>query len=421
MKPLVLCSFVVMATMSTGLAAGAASDSQRAFLDDEAILAAWESTYASIRTMSVSFVHQLVDFQPPPMPSDDLDGLPPPAPFRHPQNKRIEDGKRHYERRSRAEGSFEAPEWVEYAFDGKVSQSYSSSTRTAVISPGLTGASHDTENFFRRVMCLMIHNTPDVLRDEYPNGIPELSLWFRLGKLRGKLIVRPRLESVAGESCHVVEAIDDSDIGGKPRELKTVYWMAHDKGMCLMKYQMLKDSKLEAEITIERTAVVEMDGNKIWYPQNAHMTTFRFGTIKYEVTVTDFVPNVEVDDSTFRLAYPPGTRVSDRVLGLSYVVGGGYPNGGVSTVHDISSAEKKETSTETMEPTAAGGQSSPDSAIEKAERLADRDMAKEEGPVPDAPPPDEKKILGVQSLSILGVVALGGLGLLLWHRRSAKT
>lgn len=57
------------------------------------------------------------------------------------------------------------------------------------------------------------------------------------------------------------------------------------------------------------------------YPQKACRAVYSdiLGTIENELTVMEFVPNVEVDDRTFILEYPPGTHVSDRVLGISYI------------------------------------------------------------------------------------------------------
>ena len=296
------------------------SESSQSFLNAEEILAAWESTYGSIRTMRFSYVDRLVDFQPSQTPEDNPDE-PPPNPGKKNHVERIEEGKRYHLRYSLAENGFKNPEWlVEYAFDGKITQSYMGSTKSGVVFLGQRSGSEEIDEGLKRFMFLTNHNTPDVLRDEYPNGIPELALWFKLGKLRGKVIVRPNLEYVAGQPCHVVEVIDDSDVGGKPRELKQVFWMAHDKGMCPMKFQMLQNGELEKEIAIEKIAVIDIDDSSIWYPQKAYRTVSHdeIGTIRNELTVTDFVPNVEVDEDTFRLDFIEGTQVADRTSMKSY-------------------------------------------------------------------------------------------------------
>jgi len=296
------------------------SDSQKSFLDDEAILAGWESTYGSIRTMKFSYVDRLVGFQPSQTPEDNPDE-PPPNPGKKIHVERIEEGKRYHLRYSLAENGFKNPEWlVEYAFDGRITYNYMGHAKSGVVFLGQRRGNEETDEGLKRFMFLTNHKTPDVLKDEYPNGIPELALWFKLGKLRGKVIVRPNLEYVAGQPCHVVEVIDDSDVGGKPRELKQVFWIAHDKGMCPMKFQMLQNGELEKEIAIEKIAVTDMGDNSIWYPQKAYRTISHdeIGTIKNELTVTDFVPNVEIGESTFRLDFIEGTQVTDKNSMKSY-------------------------------------------------------------------------------------------------------
>ena len=292
----------------------------KSFLNAEEILAAWESSYGSIRTMKFSYVYRLVEFQPSQMTEDNPEEpLPNPTKIKHVE--RIEEGKRYHLRYSLAEDGFNNPEWlVEYAFDGKITQSYMGSTKSGVISLGQMGGSEETDEGLKRFMFLTNHKTPDVLKDEYPNGIPELALWFKLGKLRGRVVVRPHLEYVADQTCHVVEIIDDSKVGGEPRELKLVYWIAHDKGMCPMKFQTLENGELENEIEIEKIAVTEMDNNRIWYPQKAHSAVYieEIGMIRNELTVTDFVPNIEVNEDTFRLDFIEGTRVTDIKSMISY-------------------------------------------------------------------------------------------------------
>jgi len=293
-------------------ASAAAVSSQKAFLNSEEILTAWESTYGCIRTMSVSYRNVLVDFQQPQAENVDPD-ITPTNLVKHIQVERIEEGKRYHLRYSLAPEGLENSEWLkEFAFDGKVTQSYDGRMKSGVISLGLMGGDEDTKNIAKDYMFLKNYETPDILKDEYPNGIPELAMWFKLLKLRGKVIVRPNLEYTAGEACHVVEAIDDSDFRGKPREIKLVFWLAHDKGMCVMKYQRLGNGELEREIGIEKIGAADMDGNSIWYPQKAYrmVSGKKIGTIKTQLTVTDFVPNIPVDDNTFRLDYIEGTLIS---------------------------------------------------------------------------------------------------------------
>ena len=197
--------------------------------------------------------------------------------------------------------------------------------------------------------------------------------------------------------------------------------MAHDKGMCVMKHQMVSDGKLQREILVEKIGVVDMDGNSVWYPQKAYRTVHieNLEMIKEELTVTEFVPNVEVNDSTFRLVYPPGSHVTDKILGLSYVVGGAGPAGEVAPVRDISPAEKRQTEIEAARKTPEIVKPSSETEVEKVEQPIERDTQKEEITDPDESIPDKKRILGIQTISVFGVVILTGIGLLLWRKRSA--
>jgi len=153
------------------------------------------------------------------------------------------------------------------------------------------------------------------LKDKYPNGVPELFMMFKYGMTEGTVTVRPKLESVAGQLCHVIEVLlPGKDHKGIARQIKQVFWMAHNKGMCLMKYQWYWDDRLNNEIEVKQIAMTDMDGTGIWYPVKAHKTIFydEFGLSKYELTVTDFVPNVEVNENTFRFDFPPDTDVYDK-------------------------------------------------------------------------------------------------------------
>lgn len=307
-KNTVFGSFIVITFFSVYMFA-ATSDSHRAFLDAEAILAGWESTYTSIRTMRVSYSYVMVDFQPPKTSIDNQEEQPL-IPVKYDHVERIEEGKRYHIRYSLAEDGLKNHEQiVESAFNGKATQRYHSSTRSGSIRLGQMGRYEEWKNDLKTIMFLDTSKTPDVLKDEYPNGIPQLVKWFKLGKLRGKVTVRPNLESVAGQSCHVVEIADHNSA----EQIKQVFWMAHDKGMCLMKYQMHSDNRVTTEIEVEKIAMIEMDGIDIWYPEKAYRTvsTDELGTAKKELTVKEFVPNVEVDENTFRLDFPEGTKVFD--------------------------------------------------------------------------------------------------------------
>ncbi len=299
----------------------ATNDSHRSFLDAEAILAAWESTYGSIRTMSVSYRNVLVDYQPPASNPDA------PPPIKRIQVQRVEDGKRYHIRFSKDEAGFDNSESLqECAFDGKITRKFSAGRKSGSIYLGLKGTYLEVQNKLKGYMLLETLPTRVYLKDEYPDGPPRFVLALTVGITKGGITVRPILESVAGQLCHVVElVVPGRDHKGIPQQIKELFWVAHDKGMCLMKYQRYYDEDLSKEIEVKEVAIAEMDGTPVWYPQKAHLVLLNeeAGMVKRELNVTEFVPNVQVDENTFRFDFPPGTHVYDKIEGLSYVVAGG--------------------------------------------------------------------------------------------------
>jgi peroxiredoxin len=296
------------------------SDVPKSFMDAETILTNWESSYAGIRTMRVSYCTTLVDYQPPAKKPDiDMTDL---VKYQHVQ--RVEDGERYHIRLSTAEDGFNRPESLtEYAFNGKTTKEYFGSSKHSSIFTGLEGSYAETVNDLKDYMQLRTRQTTLAdIRAEYPNGAPELSITFKKGVTRGIIAVRPNLESVAGELCHIVEVtLPGKDHKGIPRQIKQLFWMADDKGMCLMKHQEYWDDRLDREVEVKQIAMTDMAGTGIWYPVKAYRTKFdeEIGTTKYELTVMDFVPNVEVNENTFQLDFIEGTSVTDSNSGKSYI------------------------------------------------------------------------------------------------------
>jgi len=308
------------ATPTKPVAQTGLSDPAKSFLDAEAILAGWESSYAGIRTMRVSYCTRLVDYQPPAKNPDE----PPPVKYQH--IERVEDGKRYHIRYSIAEDGFDRPEsLMEHAFDGKTTREYWGSTTHGSIVAGLIGRNTETMNDLKVYMLLRRRlvggrNASGTYLIEDPNSKPDLSRTLSYAIPRYMVSVLPKLESVGSQLCHVIEVIvPGKDHKGIPRQIKQLFWIAHDKGMCLMKYQWYWDNKLDREIEVEQIAMAKMDSTDVWYPKKAYRTIFsdEFGTTKCELTVTEFIPNVEVDEKTFRFDFPKGTDVFDRVRGIA--------------------------------------------------------------------------------------------------------
>jgi hypothetical protein len=289
------------ATAAKPVAQTRLSDPAKSFLDVAAILKAWESTYGGIRTIRVSYSHRLVDYRPPANNPDE------PAPVAYSHVERVEHGERYHIRYSTAEDAFDMPQsLMEHAFDGKTTREYWGQTKSGRIVPGPTGRDVENKNHLKDYMLLDAQRIRSYL-DEYPNGVPTLVLLFR--ELMSSAVVRPNLESVAGQLCHAVEV---SDVR---HENKYLLWLAHDKGMCLMRYQSYHNNKLEREIEVEQIAMAKTDTAPIWYPVKAHeaVVTNDVGAWKNELTVKEFVPNVKVGENTFRFDFPKGTYIVDRI------------------------------------------------------------------------------------------------------------
>jgi hypothetical protein len=192
--------------------------------------------------------------------------------------------------------------------------------------------------------------------------------------------------------------------------------------MCLMKYQWYWNDEINNEIEVEQIAAADMDGSTIWYPQKAHKTMFddKTGTRKYELTVKDFVPNVGVDEDTFRFDFPPGTDVHDRVLGLSYVVGSAGPEGEVSRVSIVEPVEQEQQGKQASGHALDPAKSTPEMESKKTNQTTNKNMERKESPIPVKPVSTKKRILGLKTLSTLGVVILALAALTVWRKRSAN-
>ena len=291
---------------------GNASDSPKSFLDAPAILEAWQRNYGSIKSMQVSYTERVLDAN---APSTDPNRLGTLTMVMHVQ--KVEEGKRYHIRYSKAKDGFTNPKnLMEHAFDGIITREYVAMHELGTIDPGLLDRFVNTMNHQKMYMLL----TPiqsKAYQEEFPDGIPMFSQILRSGISRSVAIIRSDLEPVAGELCHVVEIMYKSPNFGYK------IWVAHNRGMLPLKYQRYDNNKVTLEIEVEQIAKAETDGGDIWYPVKAYRTKDKKnrGRIKWELITHAFVPNVKVDENTFRFDFPSGTHVVDRVLGLEYVVG----------------------------------------------------------------------------------------------------
>jgi len=184
-----------------------ASEPPKAFLDAPAVLKSWESNYGGIKSMQVSYTKRVLNFKLP-----DPNPLKISAPTMLIHLERIEEGKRYHTRYSHAEDGFARPEnIVENAFDGSTSRVYWGREKMGTIQSGLRNWAVETMNAVKQYMLLDLKPVSGELAEEFPDGIPMFSLLLRGGIATSTATVRPNLEPVAGQLCHVVEIIYKSE------------------------------------------------------------------------------------------------------------------------------------------------------------------------------------------------------------------
>ncbi len=393
----------------------AKNDSRDSFLDAESIVDAWESTYISIKSMRVSYNTVLIDYQ---SPARDPNASPP-SKGRHVE--RVEEGKRFHIRFSNAEDGFEKPEsLIEQAFDGKTTWAYWGQDTHGTIHTGLTGRGVETENDLKVYMFLETWEGRVGSKFEFLNGQLELAVKFRKRFINGGITVRPKLEYVSDQLCHVVElvttALHRTDEGQiEEGQSKEVFWMAHEKGMCVMKYQTFWDDTILAEMEVREIAAAEMDGTTVWYPQKVNRTYFPGDSevSKYETKVTEFIPNIDVSDDIFRIDFPPGTDVHDRVLGLSYVVGGAKPEGEVPHDSVVETVDEAQLQNETDKQR--------NSVLEEQEidtqQLTDNDKDEEDDVISEELMTQKNKVHESKTFLVIGIVVFVIFGLFFWYKR----
>lgn len=291
------------------------TEPQKAFLDVNTIIETWQRNYGNIKSMQVSYTQRVLEKKSPASDPNFLDTHL--VMLKH--LERVEEGKRYHARLSLAQDGFAKPENVlEYAFDGSKTRSYIGIRRFGTIESGQTARGIEVDNILKNYMLLDIDmlckkNASGIYWvQQDPNELPRFREIFRWASIKKfKVTMRPELETVAGKLCHVIE-ITKGDI------LLDKLWVAHECGMLPLKYQEYINGRLNG-IEVEQVA----ESNGIWYPVKAYriQDIEPLGYIKYELTVHSFVPNVKVDDNTFRLDFPKGTDVFDQVKGIEYIEG----------------------------------------------------------------------------------------------------
>jgi hypothetical protein len=305
--------FITVFALTVCAIAGEVNEPKKAFLDVNTILETWQSNYGNIKGMQVSYTEQVLEKEPSASEPNILNNL---VVLYH-EDRVEEEGNRYHIRCSEADDGFAKQDNItEEVFDGSTSRKYEGRRKTGTIKsgPSIWRGPAILKTYMLLDFDIAITMGPFGPRIEKqdPNALPRFEEIFRRASIRGYTVtVRPELETVAGKLCHVIEI-------AKGDMLIDKLWVAHECGMLPLKYEQHNFKNING-IEIEQVA----GSNGILYPIKAYRSsdTECFGKIKYELIVYSFVPNVKVDDNTFRLDFPNGTMVTDKVKGTYYVVG----------------------------------------------------------------------------------------------------
>ena len=291
------------------------SNQAKAYLDASEILKAWEDNYAHFESMKVSYTERILEAIPPADDPNRFDFL-----VRLMHVERVEQGQRFHIRYSCDEEGFNKPDSIiEGSFDGAISREYYGKTRSGMIIADMIGRNTETMNALKKYMCLskrlVGRENPSSPFKRYmiedPNSKPELSLRLSSAISGSRVSIKPNLEFVGEQLCHVVEITYKGNIRQR-------MWLAHEKGMLPLKSQRYENDKPFFDITVEQIGCVKTNGGMVWYPKKAYRTTNEQSgeRLKYELITHKFVPNIQVDENTFQFDFPKGTRINDRVRGI---------------------------------------------------------------------------------------------------------
>ncbi len=157
------------------------------------------------------------------------------------------------------------------------------------------------------------------LKEDFPGGAPILTFDYTRGLKDGFIWVRPYLESVSGQMCHVMAVVFSGGEG-------YLFWFAHEKGMLLMRKETYRaGEELGERIEVQQIAHVMTPLGEVWYPRVA-TRELRYDdySLTYTLHVHEYIPGVVVPSETFDFAFPDGTKVLDEVTGMQYQQDGPY-------------------------------------------------------------------------------------------------
>jgi hypothetical protein len=291
------------------------TDPAKAFVSAGEILKVWEDNYTHFESMKVSYTERVLEAIPPADNPNRFDSM-----VRLMHVERVEQEQRFHIRYSCDEEGFNKPESIiEGSFDGKITREYIASQKSGMIIAGMIG--RNTENM-NRLKAYMLLDKPHLVRKnpsgpfemywiEDPNSKPLLSRIISRAISNSRVSVLPNLDYVAGQMCHVLEIYNKKGLALK-------LWLAQKRGMLLLKKQHFENDKPVNDIVVEQIDCVKTNEGTVWYPKKAYRMAGNenLGKIKSELMTHEFVPNIQVDENTFRFDFPKGTRIHDRIRGI---------------------------------------------------------------------------------------------------------
>jgi hypothetical protein len=295
---------------------------QEAFLDAQMLVDGWEASYCHIDSLKVSYIKILVDEKGQDPRNLQL------TRFMH--HETIQDGTQFLSRFTGAKQGFDNGPYLINSFDGSIGREYiyQDSHGNGSIYRGLRDRTTERMN----LLADFLQTNPPLaarpvsekdppwkvkLRQQYPLGIPVFLDKYNVALESGEVKVRPHLEYVAGEICHVLELDRISRV--------ETFWFAHEKGMLPMKTMFVSDP-VPGKVTkkeVKEIVSVETETGILWYPHVIMEERTRGPDYSYtmKMTIDEFVPHFKAPPETFSYVFPIGTRVWDKIQNLNYIVG----------------------------------------------------------------------------------------------------
>lgn len=302
----VVCFTFIFCLSVYARTAGAADS----FMNADVIKNNWMKTYGHITSMQVAYEEHVMDSSG--QFNDPSKGL-----VRNMAVERVELFPKYHIRVSKSKnGLADAKDVMEHAFDGFTTREYWPARTLGTIDKGFTG--RDVETMNSMSYYLLTDSGTFSLQDG-----PQAPMLERMFQTYDKRFVKPGLEDIAGESCHVVVMTSSHPNGDGD---SVTVWFAHNKGMMVTKFVRMHEKQIVEEIIVDKIAKVDTESGPFWYPEKAtRRMVVRGSSITYGFTAKQFAPNVPVTEDSFRFNFPDTTKVIDKIAGVQYVMQGGLP------------------------------------------------------------------------------------------------